>query len=207
MASFDGRRLAARALKDKKSVWVGLDAATLKPDSWEHAGGSGLAISQHGEANVVDVGEPTPVVSITSAGSTESVYDRPGCKQIGVHFLSESVLAVIGCDRYVVIDTQGNELMSGPAQLGHDVFTPARSASRFALNQAVFGGDWRDNLRYEKVTVFDLPTRRAILQLKIDDLRGEDLARSGVAVSPDGSMLAVDSWGIVKLYSLPPTSR
>jgi hypothetical protein len=207
MASCDGRRLAARTLKGKESVWVGLDAVTLEPDGWEYPEGSGLSISEHGSASVVYVREPTPVVSITSAGSTESVYYRPGCKQIGVDFLSESTLAVVGCDRYVVINTRGNELMSGLALLGHDVFTPARNGSRFALNQAVFSGDWRDSLRYEKVTVFDLPARRAILQLKIDDLRGEDLARSGVAVSPDGSMLAVDSWGIVKVYSLPSTSR
>jgi hypothetical protein len=45
--------------------------------------------------------------------------------------------------------------------------------------------------------------RGAIFSTVIKDLRGEEFARSGAALSPDGTALAVNSRGVVRLFHLP----
>ena len=61
----------------------------------------------------------------------------------------------------------------------------------------------------ERFTVFDVNLRRAIFVAESYDLKGYDLKGlsaghpSGYALSPDGTLLAINSAGTVRLFALP----
>ncbi len=58
-------------------------------------------------------------------------------------------------------------------------------------------------LTLERVTVFDVAQRKPVFATDISDLREPYTgASSGVTLSPDGSSLAINSAGMVRLFAL-----
>jgi hypothetical protein len=59
------------------------------------------------------------------------------------------------------------------------------------------------SLSLERVTVFDVNQRKPVFATDVSDLKGSTIgASSGVALSPDGSSLAINSAGVVRLFAL-----
>jgi len=203
LASPNGRRLAARVHKSGDTFWLGLDGDTLRPDGAEFRKTYMPSISASGIADVSFPRLPDdPVVRIQLNGRSDLQYE-PHCKEVRVRFLSENAIGVSGCGRVDVITVDGKPLISMTGDMGHDVFATARTVARFAVSQAAFDTSDRQRLQSERITVFDMDKTSPILAIENQDLRGEDSARSGVALSPDGSTMAVHSWGKVKLYRMP----
>jgi hypothetical protein len=123
------------------------------------------------------------------------------CQEVRPHFLSSDVLAVLGCGRFEVIRIGGERLFSGST---HGVFAAvSRDGTRFAIVEAVFGLGSHAKLSSEDIRVFDAKLGREVFATRVQELRGLEDANSGVTLSPDGSRLAVNSLGIVRLYDLP----
>lgn len=203
MASPDGRRLAAQHIVNGRNMWIGFDSESLEVDGTSYLSGVAPSISATGVAEAIYPPEGGHPVRIRNQAG-DQVDFRPDCKAVNPFFLSDLALAVIGCGQFTIIDTAGHPLLSGRAQLGHDYFSAARDGSRVVLNEARFAGGGHGALRDEVFTVFDLPEGHPVFTVRNKELHGEDLARSGAALSPDGSLLAINSWGIVKVFRLPP---
>jgi hypothetical protein len=128
-----------------------------------------------------------------------------GCGEGRPRFLSADLLAVLGCQQIQVATTQGNLLFTAKLE-GWLPYLAAvsRNGNRFAvLEQFSRPGD-PATLCWERVTVFDVTKRQAIATVALDDLNGmtEGPYASAVALSPDGSRLAVDSRGVLRIYSI-----
>jgi hypothetical protein len=75
--------------------------------------------------------------------------------------------------------------------------------SRFAVIQTFSGPGDPSSLSIERVTVFDATRQKAVFATDISDLNGaRSGASSGVALSPDGGSLAINSAGVVRLFAL-----
>ena len=79
----------------------------------------------------------------------------------------------------------------------------SREGNRFAVIQHFQRPGDPPTICSERITVFDVIQRKPVFVTDISDLKGLTAGQSsGVALSPDGSSLAVDSAGVVRLFAL-----
>ncbi|MGH9869816.1 MAG: hypothetical protein ACREAA_16850 [Candidatus Polarisedimenticolia bacterium] len=117
-------------------------------------------------------------------------------------FVSNEALVMVGSDCVEVMSTTGERLFQA-SDLDNPSFAAAsRDGRRFAIVEALYAKGIDPGLKAEKFTVFGVHERSAVFSTMIKELREEKWGRSGAALSPDGSALAVNSLGVVQLFVL-----
>lgn len=208
VASPDGRVIAAWKQIPKHGLTYFLDADTLQPTGREFLDGNVTSVSAEAILHVAThVGSVNQVVLLDDGRSKPPPIDT-GCGLTHARFLSSSELLVLGCGKLRVVNTQGTELFadSNAGVIGSSEFgAVSRNGQRFAFIREYDDSGDPEHIRVERITVFDVAMRKAIFALDVLDLKGSyaHAHASGVAFSPDGSLLAVDSEGIVKAFQLP----
>jgi hypothetical protein len=203
MVSPDGNRFAARTRRNGKEVWITMDAQTL-----EEAGvlptGAGSSISGTGVAWLrSSPGEGRVVEILPNAGPPVKLKAAPGTER--PYFVSEHAIVLVAEGRFDVVSDVGEHLFSGIVDDDGHHFSSSRGGSRIALTQQRWS-EVKGGLATEMITVFDLEQKAPIWAREDKELRGEPNARSAVALSPDGSMIAIRSSRRVKLFRLPTGS-
>jgi hypothetical protein len=205
LASPDGRSLAAWMQVPGHGLTLFLDTASLRPTGVKFLDKNVESISRECIASNGSAAG-APAVLVEWPAETKTAY-RTGCSERQPRFVSEDVLAIIGCDRVDVINTAAERLFTFSTDGDAAFVNASRDGSRFAIVEAFFGYGIHGKLRSERFTVYDVGSRQPIFSTVIAELRGQDFARTGAALSPDGSALAVNSLGIVRLFDLKPPGR
>lgn len=71
-----------------------------------------------------------------------------------------------------------------------------------AITEESYSGHW-SLLKAERITVHGVEKGEPIWTVKHTLMKGAFFGHSGIALSPNGSLLAINSYGIVTLYRLP----
>ena len=207
MASPDGRSLLVEAPGSEpgRAIKRLLDADTLRPAGAEFLNRDIASITRTGAAYVGHRGgSSAATVFVEDATRTVAPRDTT-CAEAHPGFLSEQLMAILGCGRMEVVRLDGRALFEAPIGGNTALAAVARDGSRFAILEADW--TWREipRLRGETLRIFDLRTNTELCVVHLPALRGSDFpASSGTALSPDGSLLAVNALGRVSLYRLPP---
>ena len=227
--TFDGIRLYApglerviRSLGDSAedvspdgrviTVWGGvpghavtrfLDADTLEPTGAEFIN---KAVDSIGSNRIVYVGHRnrSPGASVFVDDATDDIapYDT-SCKEVRPRFVSNDILAVFGCGHLTLVTVQGKVLFTTRVSDASRWLAPAsRDGRRFALLSTYESAAHWSKTCFERVDVFDLTKRDVILKAEIRACGGTN-GESGVAISPEGRLLAVNSQGLVQVFRLP----
>jgi hypothetical protein len=200
-ASPDGRSLAAWLQVPGHGLTRFLDTATLRPSGPEFYDENVESVSSRCIATIDHVGT-VPGVLVECVEGTRTAF-ATGSEERQPRFVSDDVLAILGRERLQVIDAGARLLFTAPIRGDASFANASRDGSRFVIVEASLGFSLHGKLRAEKFTVYDVGNRGAIFSTVIKDLRGEEFARSGAALSPDGTALAVNSRGVVRLFHLP----
>ena len=127
------------------------------------------------------------------------------CGEVRPGFLGAETMAILGCGRAEIARLDGRRLFVVPIGENATLAAVARDGSRFAILEPDWV--WREfpRLRGETIRVYDVGAGTGSCTVRVAALRGSDFpASSGAALSPDGSLLVVNSMGRVALYRLPP---
>ncbi|MBI3450849.1 MAG: hypothetical protein HY049_18285 [Acidobacteria bacterium] len=181
-----------------------LDTQTLKPTGVEVLDTYVSSVSRDHMAHVAyREGTKNGTVLYAPEDDAWKPYDSD-CPEPGPLFVTNDLVAVFGCRKMRVVDTSGSLVFT--ARLGRESGSAAtaRDGSRFAVFENTYTIAHWPKLVEERFTVFDVKGKGPIAIIKIDELRGRTDGNSGAALSPDGSLLAVNSMGVVRLYALPP---
>jgi hypothetical protein len=126
-------------------------------------------------------------------------------------FLSNELLALWSPHEFrVVPKTGGDALLKASFRddewLGSRLY-PSADGKRFAVTvsahkggSALFDVDYHSVLK--RIVVYDLPRGQAVYTLDAKQQMIKDV--SGVALSPDGTLMAILADGVVEAYQLPP---
>jgi hypothetical protein len=132
------------------------------------------------------------------------------------HFLSNDVLAVVSPhDLNILPKTGGEALIKASFRqdewLGRSLY-PSADGKRFAVTVwAHKGGNTLLDIDYhsllKRIVIYDLSRRQAVYTVDAKQEKIKDV--SGVALSPDGSLMAILVDGTVQVYELPsgPTAH
>ncbi len=202
MISPDRRTLASWVRRSGHGVTSIVDAETLRPLGVEFL-----------DENVTSIcGDQVAYINYANRSRNASVMIRDGktkfppyeteCDEVQPHFLSKGALAIFGCGRVEVIRIgEGRQFVVKTD--GEGIFAAAsQDGGRFAFSEVFRGKSDEAKLLSERVSVVDVLQGKAIFVTEIKELRGWKSGESGVALSPNGSLLAVNSAGIVRLFSL-----
>jgi hypothetical protein len=200
--STDGRYLSASESIPGHGVTIFIDAETLKPNGaqfqdvyvWSIADNRVASSAWRGEQGVVLVKD-----------SSKQVPDyQTDCKYVRPNFITSDLLAVLGCARLDVVSLTSGKTFTSALKGAEAFFAAAsRDGTRFAVIQVFSRPGDPPSLSLERITVFDVNQRKPVFATDISDLKGSTTgASSGVALSPDGSALAINSAGVVRLFAL-----
>jgi hypothetical protein len=204
-ASPDGRSLAAWMQVPGHGLTLFLDTANLRPTGAEFLDENVESISRECIA-IIGIAAGADGILVECPAETKTAY-RTGYSESQPRFVSEDVLAILGRDRVDVINAAAERLFTYSTDGDATFVSASRDGSRFAIVEAFFGYGIHGKLRSERFTVYDVGSRHPIFSTVITELRGQEFGRSGAALSPDGSALAVNSLGIVRLFNLKPPGR
>jgi hypothetical protein len=207
-SSPDGRFLAvSKTIPGHGMVYL-LDSSTLKPTAAKFLDTYAFSVAQDRIAYVawVNGNKNASVMQMTPSQRFPSYY-QTACPEVRPHFASRDTLAILGCGQVEVISYAGASLFSVRVEGASAYFVSAsRNGSRFAVLQQFYRPGDPPALCCERVTVFDIARKRAVFVADIIDSKGDARwAGSGVALSPDGSKLAIRSGNTVRLFLLPQT--
>ena len=198
----DGRYLSATESIPGHGVTIFIDAETLKPNGtqfqdiyvWSIADNRVAYSAFRGEKGVVLVKDNTKQIP---------EYETD-CKDVRPNFITSDLLAVLGCERLDVVSLTSGKTFTSTLKRADAFFAAvARDGNRFAVIQAFARPGDPPSLLLERVTVFDVTRQKPVFTRDISDLKGSTTgASSGVALSPDGSSLAINSAGVVRLFAL-----
>lgn len=203
MVSPDGRYLAVSKTIPGHGVIYFLDANTLKPTGTEIR-----------DTYAWSTGDNRIAATATRAGKTivefadgrQSVEYESNCGGVRPQFVTPDLVALLGCNAVEVVSVSGAKLFS-QLLMGAPTYlvATARDAGRFVVSQQFDRAGDPPSICSERFTVFDLNLRRAIFVTDSTDLRGHTVGpASGYALSPDGTLLAINTAGRVRLFTLPP---
>lgn len=125
------------------------------------------------------------------------------CREVRPRFISEDHLVPFGCGELEVISAAGARLFGAHIQGESGLTAVARGGSRIAIFENSYTHAHRPTLKMERFTVFDVKLKGIVSTMEIKELRGRKSGNSGVALSPDGLFLAINSLGIVRFFALP----
>jgi hypothetical protein len=198
----DGLYLSASESIPGHGVTTFIDAKTLKPNGtqfqdvyvWSIAANRVASSAFRGEKGVVLVGG---LIKQIPEYETDCKYVRPS-------FITSELLAVLGCERLDVVSLTAGKAFTSTLK-GADAFFAAvsRDGSRFAVIQVDSSPGDPPSLSLERVIVFDVTRQKPVFATVISDLKGSTTgASSGLALSPDGASLAINTAGVVRLFAL-----
>jgi hypothetical protein len=201
-ASPDGRYLAVTKTIPGHGVIYFLDATTLKPTgteirdtyAWSVGDNSIVATATRSRKTIVEVDD----------GRRSAEY-QSDCGDVRPQFIAQNLVALLGCNRVEVVSVSGTKifaerLVGAPSYL----VAASRNGGRFVVSQQFERPGDPPGICAERFTVFDVNLRRAILVTESHDLKGLSAGHSsGYALSPDGTFLAINSAGKVRLFALP----
>jgi hypothetical protein len=199
----EGRFLSATETISGHGTTLLIDADTLKPNGAEFRN---LYVWSISENRVVSsaLRNGRGIVLVTDLGKQLPEYETD-CREIRPDFITNELLAVVGCERVDVVSLTTGKVFSLPTEGGEAFFAAAsRDGSRFVIMQSFERAGDPPTLSAERVTVVDVVQRRPVFLTDISDLRGSRSGEaSGAALSPNGSSLAINSAGVVRLFPLP----
>jgi hypothetical protein len=201
-ASPDGRFLSATETIPGHGTTIFIDADTLKPNGAEFRDVYVWSIADNRIASSA-LRNTNGIMLVTDVRKQLAEYETD-CKDVRPNFISSDLLAVLGCQRVDVVSLARGKVFSSTVE-GDEIFfaTASRDGSRFAIIQIFVKAGDPPRLSKERVTVFDVVQRQPVFVTDISDLRGSNLGESsGVALSPNGSSLAINSAGVVRLFAL-----
>lgn len=201
-ASPDGHYLAVSTTVPGHGVIYFLDATTLKPTG-----------TQIRDTYAWSVGDNSIAATATRSGKTIVEFDdgrrsaeyQSECSGVRPQFISENLVALLGCDGVEVVSVSGTKVFAGRLDGAPSYGVAAsRNGNRFVVSQQFERpGDPPSNCA-ERFTVLDVNLRRAIFVTESRDLNGLSAGHSsGYALSPGGTLLAINSAGRVRLFALP----
>jgi len=208
VVSPDGRTVAAWKRVPGHGVTYFLNADTLRPTGHEFLDENVVSVSLDTIAYVAVRSGSTDEALFLDDGRSKAHTIETKCGLIHGRFLSPDTLAILGCDGIRVVSRQGEDLFSvgESGQIGDtEIAAVSRDGSRFATSRIFHTSGDIERICGERITVFDLHARKAIFAIDLDKLRDLEAHAhaSGIALSPDGLQLAVDSEGIVQGFRLP----
>ena len=198
----DGRYLSATESIPGHGVTIFIDADTLKPNGTQFQDIYVWSIADNRVASDAFRGEGG-VVLIRDISKKVPEY-QTDCKGARPNFITSDLLAVLGCERLDVVSLTSGKTFTSTLK-GAEAFFAAvsRDGNRFAVIQAFTRPADPPILSLERVTVFDVTQRKPVFATDISDLKDFTIGgSSGVALSPDGSSLAINSAGVVRLFAL-----
>jgi len=201
-AAPDGRFLSATETIPGHGTTIFIDADSLKPNGTEFRDVYVWSIANNRVASSA-LRNASGVVLVTDVRKQLAEYETD-CTDIRPNFITSDLLAILGCKRVDVVSLKSGKVFSSTIE-GDEAFfaTASRDGSRFAVMQTFISAGDPPRLSKERVTVFDVVRRRPVFVTDISDLWGSTIGESsGVALSPDGSTLAVNSAGLVRLFAL-----
>jgi hypothetical protein len=204
----DGHSLAAWKTTPGHGLTYFLNADTLRPTGTQFLDTNVESISPDAIAYIARRKDSTTdSVFVNNGKSAGSRYDTK-CEHVQARFVSANVLTIVGCDLMEVVTEGGAKLFAEPVSggLGYTGFAAAsRSGNRIAIRQTFDKPGDPSTICTERITIFDVNSRKAVLVADVQQLHGFDFGpnASGIALSPDGSFMAVNSAGVVQLYQLP----
>jgi hypothetical protein len=202
MVSPNGKRLAARTRRNGREAWIALDARSLgELGDIPSPSGYRPSISEEAAAYIVLRSTDNPKWEISSKTHPSIALEFPRRAE-PPQFISEHALALVIDRKFDVVSVTGEHLFSGTARDDWHQFTSCRDGSRMAMAQQHWS-ELRGKVASEQVTVFDLGKKAPIWTTENKILGPGSGAHSGVALSPDGSLVAIRSMGIVKVFKLP----
>jgi hypothetical protein len=202
-ASPDGAYLAASKTIPGHGLIYFIDAASLKPTGTEIRDTYAWSV---GDNRILATGARSgKAVVISDDGHSAPTEYQSDCGDTRPQFVAQDLIALLGCGRVGVISASGTVVFSEPlAGAPAYLAVASRNGRRFAVLQHFEGPGDPPTTCEERVTVFDVVLRRSIFLIDVPDLKGFNVGHSsGIALSPDGSFLAVNSAGLVRLFSLP----
>jgi hypothetical protein len=204
MASPDGRVVTVWGGVPGRAVTTFLDADTLRPTGAEFINKAVDSIAFDRIAYVAFQGSNAPHASVFIDDAHHEVEPLDSdCREVRPRFISQGALAIFGCNRLKVITDQGQLLFTSPASDTSRWVAPAsRNGKRFAVIDTYESAAHWSTVCFERVRVFDSSTGHVIFRAEFHDVR-DTLGGSGVALSPDGSLIAVNSLGIVRVFVIP----
>ena len=203
MVSPDGRYFTTWEAVPGHSITRFFDAASFAPTGAEFTSKTVDSIAADRIAYMTVLGDKRRAAVAETVPSRAYAFTTT-CKEIRPRFISDEVLVVFGCDRIDVVTRLADRLFSADLERGTRWIAPAsRDGSRFAIQSPQFGGGEFARIRSETVRVFDVQQRREVFMITVQEGHGQN-GESGIALSPDGMALAVNSVGIVQYFRLPP---
>jgi len=205
----DGKSLGAwKAIPGHGKTYL-VDSSTLLPTGREFLDKYVLAVSETSIAYVAThLDSPNQVVLIEDGVSKLKEFSTD-CGQVQVTFLSTDTLAILGCNRLRILSLESGELMSfnHSGIPGTDWLSAvSRNGQRLATTHTATISAWDgpDRIDFERISVFDVREKRQILTLDVKQLHGLDAPShsSGIALSPNGKLLVVNSEGLLQMFSL-----
>jgi len=129
-------------------------------------------------------------------------------------FVSNNVVALLTPHGFNLVPKAGGDPLLRVAfhdddWLGHPLY-PSADGARFAATVWAHKGgseffDIGSQSVLKRVVVYDIPSRQAVYTLDAKQQKMRNV--SGIALSPDGSLLAVSTEGLVRVYQLPEVGR
>jgi hypothetical protein len=190
--------------------WIDIDDLALRR-SWIDGIESHISVSD--EAIVTTGGSPEP-------GSFADLIGEPNGPKRAIcrgrtcgypQFINARAVALVRPESLRVMGTAGEllfdqEFQNGDALLVYEPLYTSADGQRFAIRVWTVKGsnallDIGGHAVLRRVTVFDVPSRRWIYTLDAKQQKIKTI--SGLALSPDGSLLAIMTDGIVRVYPLP----
>lgn len=203
MVSPNGARLAARNRKNGKSVWVAIDPKTMTETGELLSDQPSISEIAIADIQLKSTGAPEwrtrPGLRIQTSGLPEitlpllSGAERP-------LFVAEHALVLVNGDSFDVLSDIGEHLFTGSVGGDWHQFAGCRNGSRMALVQQRWS-ELRGIISRETITVFDL-ARMSPIWTTTNKKMGK-VRSSGVALSPDCSLVAIRTGSLVRVFKLP----
>ena len=143
-----------------------------------------------------------PVIRVEDRSGVIGTYDSE-CDEVHSRFVAKDAVIVLGCGHMDVISLRGERVFREEINHGSWLAAVSREGRRFAMVNAKYSRGKEPKLMSEEFTIYDIPSRKALATVRIEDLKGRHRGRTGAALAGDGSSLAVNSLGMVHLYKLP----
>jgi len=200
----DGRYLSSSKSVPGHGITILIDATTLKPTGIEFRDIYVWSIAENRIASSAFRGSDG--VMLVSSPTKQLWEHQTDCKEARPNFITNDVLALVGCERLDVVSMTRGNIFSSTLK-GDAAFFAAvsRNRERFAVLQIFTSPGDPPSVSMERISVFDADKQQPIFTTDVSDLKGFNPgASSGVALSPNGSSLAINSAGIVRLFALSP---
>jgi len=201
LVSPNGGRLAGLAMKNGHSVWITLDPETLT-ESGIIPGSYQPSISENAVAKLVLKNTGGPILEVI-VGEQAPVLRQLKRGAAPPKFVSEDLLALVVGQDFEVISVTGAQLFTGKLKYDWHQFASCRDGSKMAVVEQSWS-ELKGRVSKELIRVFDLMRKTVVWSTTNEVLSvTEASARSGVALSPDCSLVAIKSMSLVRVFRLP----